>query len=173
MELHGFLRRRIGMRTLVTLILALLMGVGGCGQDTGVDPPTSDLAAEPLITVSLAGGLCSSNRGCEWRQTWYADGTTVQSSLAFTPVDFPYWEETDRAEYPPEDARLLTQLVADTTVADLDLGPFQGTCPTAWDGAEATFVLHRQSGDESISSCSRDIDFKHQLMTLVIDLQGS
>ena len=172
MEPHDSIRRRIGMRTLVTLILAMLMGVGGCGQETSLDPPTSDLAAEPLLTVSWAGGLCPNGRGCEWRQTWHADGTTVQSSLAFNPVDSPYWEETDPAEYPPADARLLVQLVADTTIADLDLGPFQGTCPTARDGAEATYVLHRQSDDESISSCSRQIDFNHQLMILVGALQG-
>jgi hypothetical protein len=159
------------MRTLVTLALAMLMGVAGCVQDTSPTPVASAPPAERLLTVSWAGGLCPNSRGCEWRQAWYADGTTVKGSLAFTPDDFPYWEGTDPLEYPPEDARLLARLVAATTLVDLDLGPFQGTCPTAWDGAEATYVLHRQSGEESISSCHREIDFNHPLMSLVEDLQ--
>jgi hypothetical protein len=154
------------MRTL--LLLAALVGVAApsCGGDdvevtTPPDPSTTvaetrtEPAADPIFGVRQEGGLCPDGP-CLDELTISADGS---------------WVSTDSlGTFDAELAGRVRDLVAETAPEDITTGTFDGTCPTAYDGREITYLFLAR--DETISSCEWAIDVSHPLVVAIDEALG-
>lgn len=114
--------------------------------------PTLPGASGPLVTITTQGGECFAPP-CGSTFTIERDGIVRT------------------ADKPPNElgtvpANVLTALdaaVKTTDFAAVRAIPFQGECPTAFDGQEWIYEFSAPTGVERIASCESDVDPNHPL----------
>lgn len=107
--------------------------VAGCASAT----------TPPLASMSVRGGLCPSGP-CEELLVVDVDG-----GWEYVTTERP--ARTGRL--PAAELARLRRAVADSAITAGPLPAFTGTCPTASDGFEVTYVLHTARGSRSASTC--------------------
>ncbi len=116
--------------------------VAACGLlPPGVAPGLVD---EPLVTLELRGGDCPQGE-CRFTADIYGDGRVVRSDGEPQVVDEPSL------------ARLAREVEAADWEAVLAV-PFEGECPTAYDGQEAVYTFHVAPAPVVIASCTTLVD---------------
>lgn len=127
---------------LALLVVAWL--VASCDTMPGL-PADLLPAGEPLLTVESSGGLCADGP-CFARTTVLADGAIVRPDGGRDRIEAQDWEAIVRS--------------IETTDWDAVLAvPFQGTCPTAFDGQELTWRIRTPSGPVVVADCTTAVDY--------------
>jgi len=178
---------------LLALLLTILV-LGACsspGDDTsGPDTGPTDEQGDP---TGSEGGQGTPSRGAVHTEVSTAAGTAVPLVL-----DSPHLavivDEGGRCETPPchrtlelgvdgnwtfddageatangtYDAASLAELANDTSEETIVLGPFQGECPTAYDGAERSYLVFLPDSPAdvavSVGSCHEQLDASAPLL---------
>ena len=124
------------------LVLAVAVGLGACallpGALSRLDPAT------PLVVFETTGGECPQGP-CGFRAEIFRDGRVVRSDGLAQTVD----------------AAALARLVAQVDAADwpaILARPFEGECPTAFDGQEQTYTFNVAPAPVVVASCTVAID---------------
>jgi hypothetical protein len=120
----------------------LAVALGGCG----LLPPGA--VPEPLngvlVTYEATGGECPEGP-CGFTAEIHRDGTVVRSDDMGQTVDAPTL------------ARLVEQVGATDWAAILAV-PFEGECPTSFDGQEETYTFHVGAAPVVVASCTVAVD---------------
>jgi hypothetical protein len=132
--------RSIGLRLVLVLIVAA--GTGACSL---LPPGTVPVALNPvLVTYEASGGECPAGM-CSFRADIHRDGTVVRS------------DGMDQVADPVSLARLVAGMEGADWEAIL-ARPFDGECPTAFDGQEQVYTFHAGAKPVVVASCTVAID---------------
>jgi hypothetical protein len=126
----------------VVLALAVLLVVAGC-QAIGQLP--GELAGAPLVTLEMSGGRCVDGP-CSSTATLDASGRMVMFDGTETTI-------------PPERVARIAESIAATNWNAVMAKPFEGECPTAFDGAELTWTIQTPAGPLEIADCTIAVDY--------------
>ena len=124
------------------ILLVLLATWVVCAVLTGSAPPTSEAASsEPIVKVIRHGGLCAAGTECR---------SVVR--ITDTAISGPGYisrrlSRTARVE--------LLRDIASLDIAKVRKHPFNGTCPTAFDGAESIYQF--RGFPYPLASCTYDL----------------
>ncbi len=139
-------RPKARVAALIAALLAVLAAtLVGCDL-IGASPPAI-IGTGPLVTVTTRGGECMDGP-CGSVTVIERDGTV--HSAAKPPNEL--------GTLPPD---LLTALDAAIKTTDFDAVravPFEGDCPTAYDGQEVIYEFGAPGGTERVASCETRID---------------
>ena len=160
-------------RALLALLASVLL-VAGCGDDGPADadedpvgepaptaePPTEQVRGDAAWTVvdGFRGGLCPEG-ACAGEVVITADGTVLRTIAGETVES----RELDAATLEELDAAVRA-----TTRDDLVIGPFTGTCPTAYDGQERLISIRREGSPTiDLAGCTDELDPDAALLELL------
>jgi hypothetical protein len=129
-----------GPRRLAAVLAGIAVAVAAAGCSllpAGLVPAAGDA---PLVTLELHGGECPGG-GCRFTADIYRDGRVIRSDGQPQVVDAPSLvrlvEQVERTDW---DATLAT--------------PFEGDCPTAYDGQEEVYTFHPGGEPVVVASCT-------------------
>jgi hypothetical protein len=133
-------------RSLSPLVLALLAALvlAAC-QAIERLPADVGLAPAPLVTVEMSGGRCVDGP-CASQATLDASGRMVMFDGTETTI-------------PSERVARIVDSIAATDWSAVMANPFQGECPTAFDGAERTWTIQTPAGALEIADCTVAVDY--------------
>jgi len=141
------------MRTIAVPVAALLtVTVSACASLEPL-PPDAVAANLPLVTIETRGGLCPEGE-CRGTTVIEADGDVILVG--------------DDGRIAEDLMTPLRTAIAATDFVALRAVPFDGTCPTAWDGVETVYTFRTPHGDEQVASCEVAID-PDQLLFRVLE----
>lgn len=128
--------------------------------------PSPDVNLSPsdvVLKISFDGGLV-------------ADGRTGHHEFVVTRAgNYSRTGDVDRIRKGVLSKLELEELIQEINSADyvaLKSKAFTGTCPSAYDGDEATYTFYSQKGVEVIASCKFEIDMKSALFKKVWEIQN-
>lgn len=140
------IRSRVGLAALMAAVLAVLAAtLAGCSL-IGASPPAI-IGTGPLVTVTTRGGECMDGP-CGSVVVIERDGTVHEAAKP----------PNELGMLSPD---LLTALDAAIKTTDFDAVravPFDGECPTAYDGQEVIYEFGAPAGTERVASCETRID---------------
>ena len=139
---------RVGTSWLVAAAIAL----AGCSSAVSVPVPL----VGPLLTVEMRGGMCQAG-ACDNTVILDRDGRV--HAAAKPPNDLGRVNNDAMAA--------LIAAIQATDWAALKSRPFNGECPTAFDGQELIFEFSVGTGTQRIASCEIDIDWGNPLFVAV------
>lgn len=118
------------------------------------NPTTSPVENNILITIIVSGGRCVYGL-CRSELNINSDGsyTTVEN------------KKKNSGQITKDDLMELQQLIQSTNFNEIKSKPFTGTCPTAYDGSEITYIVKVDNANESISTCKYAVDPNLPLFT--------
>lgn len=135
----------------------IALHVGGSGE-AGSEP--SKLAVEtydkilstfeftktknPIVEVRFEGGLCPESV-CSTTYTFHENGEVMMNGEV-------------RLTLNENRVNNLKELISEANFEDIRSNPFSGTCPSAYDGREATYTFYPEDKQEIIPSCTYNID---------------
>lgn len=121
---------------------------------------TQELPVETILAVETRGGLCDYG-GCyartEIREDGsysYKNGKGVQSN----------------GNLPIKDVEELKKLIMDADFPAIKAKKFSGTCPTAYDGQETTYIFY--AAKQSIPTCTYNVDYSEPLFETMDNLMS-
>jgi hypothetical protein len=117
-------------------------------------------AQEPTIKFISDGGMCPYG-GCRSAVVIKLNGTYTWTE---GPGQRGYQQIRGKGQISTREMKLLLQEIDATDFAKIKSHKFVGTCPTAYDGQENTFVFPTPKGEEAISSCKYTIDPNEQVL---------
>jgi hypothetical protein len=129
---------RVALAFLVMLVVAACQAIERLPADVG-------LAPAPLVTVEMSGGRCVDGQ-CASQATLDASGRMVM------------FDGTE-ATIPSERVARIVDSIAATDWSAIMANPFQGECPTAFDGAELTWTILTPAGALEIADCTIAVDY--------------
>jgi hypothetical protein len=141
--------------THVIRLLFLAVVVAGCA----LVPPPAD---GRLVTVEAHGGRCPDGE-CRTVFAIESDGLVHQ----LEPVASDVHRVTDKT---------IDVYRAALGITDFDAirsRPFNGECPTAFDGMEVVYTFETPAGPERISSCEAEIDRQAPIFVAVDAILGA
>lgn len=109
-----------------------------------------------LVTISYIGGLCPDGV-CSSVQAILKDGSFF--------IDGKLKSQIQKSEISQ-----LENLINTTNFEAIKAVKFTGTCPTAYDGQEATYTFNTSHGQETLSSCRVKIDYQSALFSKINDV---
>jgi hypothetical protein len=133
-------------RSLPPIVLALVAGLtlAAC-QAIERLPAEVGLAPAPLVVLEMSGGRCIEGT-CTARSSLDASGRMVMIDGTETTI-------------PPERVARIAESIAATDWNALMARPFEGECPTAFDGAELTWTIQTPGGPVEIADCMIAVDY--------------
>lgn len=101
-----------------------------------------------LLSITLVGGLCIDGL-CR-------DKIVINRDGSYSYKDSEHRKKAGVLEQ--KDITVLNFLTDRTDFNRIKSKKFEGTCPTAYDGAEKTYTFYTQGGVETFSDCQVQID---------------
>jgi hypothetical protein len=145
----------------VLVVVFLLVACGGA--ERGAPPPFGPSRAGPLASMSVSGGLCP-DEPCDDRVVVDADGAWQR--IRKGRVAYASRLGADQLDG-------LRRAVAASGITAGSLPAFTGTCPTAYDGIEVTYVFEAPDGAHSASSCTVRIPADDPAVTILEGLRAA
>ena len=109
-----------------------------------------------LLQISYSGGMCPSGV-CSSTKSILKDGSFLVNGELKTKIS-------------EQEINELQSLIASTDFASVKAVKFIGTCPTAYDGQELTYIFYTPKGLETIASCQVKIDINSPLFAKIDQL---
>ncbi|MBI4020522.1 MAG: hypothetical protein HY367_04265 [Candidatus Aenigmarchaeota archaeon] len=150
------------MKPYVAIAMLLVLAIIALGFPLLLDSQ-KQAPAGPLLRIEVIGGLCPYG-GCHSEIVMQKNGHYNHSA----GNGFDY-REGDL------DAAMAGELAALIEKADFDAirsKGFTGLCPTAYDGAEATYTFYTSRGPESVDSCVSEIDYTSPLFSKLREIEA-
>lgn len=135
----------------VLTILALACSLAGCSASNDAN---SDQPSPVKLTATYTGGVCDYG-GCFSTVTVTDDGEWTSKS----------GRGKHSGRLNDQQTKKLMEAVRDAKRSDLVSGPFKGTCPTAYDGGQVEYTLHRPAGRLTVNSCKDQLRGDAKLFT--------
>jgi len=116
--------------------------------------PSEINAQEPILKVISTGGMCPYG-ACR-------SEVIIDLSGSYTWTEGPgqtgHQQLRGKGQIPSKEMQSLLKEIEMTDFEKIKSHKFVGTCPTAFDGPEHTYVFPKTKGEEVIPSCKYAID---------------
>jgi len=116
--------------------------------------PTEIKAQDPILKVISTGGMCP-HGACR-------SEVIIDLSGSYTWTEGPGQTGSEqlrgKGQIPSKEMQALLKEIEITDFEKIKSHKFAGTCPTAFDGQETTYVFPKTKGEEIIPSCKYAID---------------
>ena len=119
-----------------------MLVVAGC---QALEQLPGELAGAPLVALEVSGGRCVDGT-CSARASLDASGRMV------------YFDGTE-STIPPERLARIVESIAATDWDAVMAKPFEGECPTAFDGQELIWTIQTPAGPVEVADCTIAVDY--------------
>lgn len=140
--------------------IVILCAIIGIWYYVGQTKPSQVTMNGTVLRVVATGGLCIYGL-CTSELVIYSDGEYIYDDGA---------DVQKQGIFAKEDVDMLTQLIAQADFAAIKAKKFTDICPVAYDGQEFAYMFY--AVNETIKSCTVDIDEQSELFSLIEELRS-